>query len=124
MLLYDITGEERQPLPQHRAEHDLCQLQQFGVHFSLLPGLKFSPGAEEQHGSVQQGFNWRETTCSRSEWLSQLFSNSTFESHQEESQEEMEDHESVAELLVDILYTNEVDCDLANLSSIICVPVQ
>ena len=59
-----------------------------------------------------------------SEWLSQLFSNGTLESHQEESQEEMEDHESVAELLVDILYTNEVGCDLKNISSISGAPVQ
>ena len=51
-------------------------------------------------------------------------SNNTLESHQEESQEEMEDHESVAELLVDILYTNGVDCDLTNISSINCAPVQ
>ena len=41
-----------------------------------------------------------------------------------ESQEEREDNESVAELLVDILYTNGVDCDLTNLSSISCAPVQ
>ena len=59
-----------------------------------------------------------------SEWLRQRFSTGTLESHQEESQEEMEDHESVAELLVDILYTNKVDCDLTNISSISCVTVQ
>ena len=66
----------------------------------------------------------RQHDYSTSEWLSQLFSNNTLESHQEESQEEMENHGSVAELLVDILYANGVDCDLTNLSSISCVPVQ
>ena len=33
-------------------------------------------------------------------------------------------HDSVAELLMEILYTNGVDCNLTNLSSIRCVPVQ
>ena len=62
LLLYDITGEECKPLPQSRAEHDHCQLQQFRVNLYLLPGLKFSPGAEEQHGGEQRSFNWREMT--------------------------------------------------------------
>ena len=62
LLLYDITREECKLVPQSRAEHDHCQLQQFGVHLSLLPGIKFSPGDEEQHGGVQQSFNWREMT--------------------------------------------------------------
>ena len=62
------------------SKHDFHQLQQFGVHLFLLPGLKFSPGAEEQPVSIKQGFNWRKmiimiTAC-------QNISNSTLESHQ------------------------------------------